>query len=62
MSSMPIEFVGKDGVIKRVSLGHMENEAPTMSRSRTIKFLTPASLSATATPTPAAPPPTTMTS
>ena len=61
-SSMPMEFVGNEGVMKRVSAGHEAKDAPTVRRSSTRKFSMPAWLRATATPTPAAPPPMTTAS
>ena len=61
-SSMPIELVGKEGVMKRVSSGQAAKEAPTSWRSSTTKSSIPACRRATDTPTPAAPPPTTTTS
>ena len=62
-SSIPTEFVvGNEGVMKRVSAGHAAKDAPTVDRSMTPKFVMPACLSATATPTPAAPAPITRTS
>ena len=61
-SSMPIELVGNEGVMKHVSAGHSANDAPIIKRSRMTKFSIPACVSATPTPTPAAPPPTTTTS
>ena len=42
-SSMPMELVGKDGVMNRVSSGHKAKAAPTVNRSRTTKFSMPAS-------------------
>ena len=61
-SSMPMELLGKEGVMKRVSAGHLANEAPTVSRSTTKNFSTPACMSAMAAPMPAAPAPMTMVS
>ena len=55
---MPIELVGKEGVIKRVSGGHDLKEAPTVERSSMRKSSIPAWRSVAPTPTPAAPAPT----
>ena len=40
-SSMPIELLGKDGVMKRVSSGHDSKEEPTEPLSMMTKFPTP---------------------
>ncbi len=61
-SSIPIELLGNDGVMKRVSSGHEEKEWPTVSRSTISRLSIPACAIAIPTPIPAAPAPTIMTS
>ena len=56
-SGVPTELVGNDGVRNRVSAGQWLKEAPIRRPSSTRKSSMPASLRATATPMPAAPPP-----
>ncbi len=56
-SSIPMELLGKDGVINLVSSGHDLNDEPTVPRSTIRKFSTPACSSAMPTPIPAAPAP-----
>ena len=61
-SNIPIELLGNDGVMNRVSSGQEEKEDPTVSRSTIRKFSIPTCAIAIPTPIPAAPAPTTITS
>ena len=60
-SSIPMELLGKDGVMNLVSSGHEAKDEPMVSRSTKRKSSTPACISEIETPTPAAPAPTTIT-
>ena len=61
-SSIPIELLGNEGVMNLVSAGHAANDDPTPLRSTIKKFSIPEWAIEIATPIPAAPAPTIMTS